>query len=368
MAESKRMQDAMKERKLQERLQAERQQMLERNLLKADEAAAKVDRAAQQRIQATQQQRALYAERMAKQEIRMEEQRQRQERKMADVRAAGEQKQAQIMQAQKQQAALQEARKQAILQHEAKKQQELDAKAERERQARAEQMRERQLQEAASRGRVERTMGDLQAQLSSLEGQTNARMSKVDDFVGHRETHVTEAQRLAVAGALERAQVANDMGKMRQNLSNTATLRLEMPRERREAVQNPELKALLSRLDPEGVGTLPLATMKKTLSKLLPPEEPGSRKATRINSSSMPSLSQSLEDLHTSRYERALAAFNDVDADGSGAISKRELYTVLKKAGLANGKQALEVFQGADADNDGSLSFEEFRTLAKAIC
>ena len=47
------------------------------------------------------------------------------------------------------------------------------------------------------------------------------------------------------------------------------------------------------------------------------------------------------------------------DVDGSGTISKRELYEVLKKAGLANGKQALEVFQGFDEDGDGSLEVDE---------
>ena len=160
------------------------------------------------------------------------------------------------------------------------------------------------------------------------------------------------------------------MAKMRQNLSSEgmASLRLEIPTERRE-VHNPELKALLQRLDPAGAGEVPLAQMKKTLTKLLPPtEEFGGQRPKRIGSQSMPSLSASLDALQLSRYERAVAAFKKIDADDSGTISKRELYEVLKTAGLSNGKQALEVFKGADADNDGQLNFEEFEKIAKAIC
>jgi Ca2+-binding EF-hand superfamily protein len=370
MAESKRMQDAMKEQKLRERLAAERQSQLEKNLLKADEAQAKVERAAQQRIAMTAQQRADYAVRMEAQQRRVEEQQAERERKMAEIKAHGEQKQAEIVRAIEQQKALQEARKQAIMQQEAKKNAELDAKAERERQLRAEAMRERQLQEAASRGRVERTMGELQSQLESLEGQLEARAAKVDDFCNNRHGHMELAQKLAVAGALERAMMSNSMAKMRQNLSSEgmASLRLEIPTERRE-VHNPELKALLQRLDPAGAGEVPLAQMKKTLTKLLPPtDEFGGQRPKRIGSQSMPSLSASLDALQLSRYERAVAAFKKIDADNSGTISKRELYEVLKTAGLSNGKQALEVFKGADADNDGQLNFEEFEKIAKAIC
>ena len=60
--------------------------------------------------------------------------------------------------------------------------------------------------------------------------------------------------------------------------------------------------------------------------------------------------------------------FQTADEDGSGSISKRELYTVLKKAGLANGKQALEVFSGFDEDDDGQLDFDEFCKIAKILC
>ena len=41
---------------------------------------------------------------------------------------------------------------------------------------------------------------------------------------------------------------------------------------------------------------------------------------------------------------------------------------MLKKAGLASGKQALEVFSGFDQDGDGKLDFEEFARIAKILC
>ena len=69
-----------------------------------------------------------------------------------------------------------------------------------------------------------------------------------------------------------------------------------------------------------------------------------------------------------SQFDQYVAAFQAVDTDGSGTISKRELYSVLQKAGLANGKQALEVFQGFDQDSDGQLDFEEFTKVAKILC
>ena len=62
-----------------------------------------------------------------------------------------------------------------------------------------------------------------------------------------------------------------------------------------------------------------------------------------------------------------VAAFEAVDTDGSGTISKRELYSVLRKAGLAGAKQSLEVFEGFDADSDGQLDLDEFTKIAKIL-
>ena len=72
--------------------------------------------------------------------------------------------------------------------------------------------------------------------------------------------------------------------------------------------------------------------------------------------------------VEASQYDQYVEAFKAVDTDGSGTISKRELYVVLKKAGLTDTAQALELFQGFDQDADGSLDFEEFSKIARILC
>lgn len=84
------------------------------------------------------------------------------------------------------------------------------------------------------------------------------------------------------------------------------------------------------------------------------------------------------------RHDRLVAAFRkptaanlrlsfaEIDADDSGTISKRELYEVLREAGLVKGhgsinKKAVDIFQRADADSDGQLGFAEFKKIAKAL-
>ena len=83
--------------------------------------------------------------------------------------------------------------------------------------------------------------------------------------------------------------------------------------------------------------------------------------------SKIPKELLTLEQRKMSQYDQYVAAFKAVDTDGSGTISKRELYAVLEKAGLTNGKQALEVFSGFDVDNDGQLDFDEFIKIAKIV-
>ena len=132
--------------------------------------------------------------------------------------------------------------------------------------------------------------------------------------------------------------------------------------------QNRELKALLDRVDPDGDGHISLASMRKTLTKLLPPPADHSRRPARMTSSSLPSL-LTLEQRQTlSQYDQYVAAFKAVDIDNSGTISKRELYTVLKTAGLTDSKQALELFDGFDRDSDGKLDLDEFMKIAKILC
>ena len=158
------------------------------------------------------------------------------------------------------------------------------------------------------------------------------------------------------------------MGRMRENLSQkaSATLYVEVPPDRRN-VQSRELKAVLDRVNPSGDGHILLKSMRKELTKLMPPPADVPRHAKRMTSASVPSL-LTLEQRQLSQYDQYVAAFNAVDLDGSGTISKRELYQVLKKAGVANGKQALEMFEGFDRDGGGSLDLEEFCRIASILC
>ena len=70
--------------------------------------------------------------------------------------------------------------------------------------------------------------------------------------------------------------------------------------------------------------------------------------------------------------ENLQMSFNEIDYDRSGKISKRELYGMLKEAGLVerrgtSNKRTLEVFQAVDADDEGQLDFEEFAKAARTI-
>jgi len=73
------------------------------------------------------------------------------------------------------------------------------------------------------------------------------------------------------------------------------------------------------------------------------------------------------KNIHVQRHEALKAKFREMDTDGSGKISKRELYNTLAKTDLSNGSHALQLFQEADANADGQLNFEEFERISKEV-
>ena len=70
-----------------------------------------------------------------------------------------------------------------------------------------------------------------------------------------------------------------------------------------------------------------------------------------------------------SMQERLVRAFLTADRDGTGSVSKRELYRAMRAAGVRDlaSDDALRLFQEADTDGDGQLSFEEFARVARKV-
>ena len=64
--------------------------------------------------------------------------------------------------------------------------------------------------------------------------------------------------------------------------------------------------------------------------------------------------------------QRLWTAFTSEDRDHSGALSKRELYKALGKAGVTGSHaQLLHIFQAADANHDGTVDWPEFLSLGE---
>ena len=65
------------------------------------------------------------------------------------------------------------------------------------------------------------------------------------------------------------------------------------------------------------------------------------------------------------RFEQRLRrAFESIDLDGSGSISKRDLYRALQAVGVdASTSEMLALYQSVGADGSGQLSWKEFKAL-----
>lgn len=293
---------------LRKRLANERSAVEERNVLKAEEAAAKVLRAAEQRAAETRAAQQRQAERLRAQQERLRMQKEEQEQRKANSRAAAEAKRREIERAQRHQQQRLDDRRRELLYQEAETQQRLDERAANEAAARQRQQQENMLQEAAARGRAERKFGALKKHLSDFEDQLEERFAKVEHFKQERNIDQAEGQRLAVCLAVERDKLANSMGKMRSS-NSSSTLVIELPGEviNRKNVQDRELKALFDRVDPQAQGQISLPSVKRTLTKMLPPlEQPGQRSKRLPASKSMPSLLKP-EQRSMSKYDRARA-------------------------------------------------------------
>ena len=98
---------------------------------------------------------------------------------------------------------------------------------------------EHEVQQAASRGRVERTLSDLQRKLDGYEAEQIERRARLDHFDSMRFTKKKEMQEIATRHCIERANLANSMDRMRSNMKNGSSAYAMPPAFRRGLQSNP---------------------------------------------------------------------------------------------------------------------------------
>jgi len=371
---------------LRARLAHEQQMNEERNRRKAAEATEKIMKASRLRQTQNAEAEAAYQVRMTAQTRRMDTLREVQEQKARDVREQARQKRDFIEQTQRQMRARESERRQAILTKEAKQDGAMRRQFNALHSHRMLRLHEHEVQAAASRGRVERTMSDLQSKLDGLEDDQLERKARLEHFDNMRFTKKKEQQEIATRHCIERANLANSMDRMRANMKN-GSCPYAMPAGFRRSLQTPELRQIVERADPSGTGVVTLEALRRVLSDIggeQAAEQGGFASASSggvggylkrikstLGSSSLPTLMPpgGGGERGPSQRDRLMEAFRAADGDGSGTISKRELYKILEAAKLGGSgtQDFLRLFKGFDVNNDGCLSFEEFNLLADAM-
>ena len=375
--EEKRKSDKAKNDALQARLDHERQLTAERNAKKAQDAAGKIAKAARLRTQQTSEARRLFNIRHTAQLQRMDTLRQVQEQKARDVKEQAKQKKEFIERTQAQMRAREAHKRQSTIDEETRKNDAMARRFDEVHRHRMSKQHEREVAQAASRGRVERTMSDLEAKLANHEAEQNERLRRLNHFDNLRQTRYEQQARLAVVGSIEKQHLGNQMDRMRQNMKNT-TSAFRIPAHFRSMLMTAELRAIVERADPAGTGVISQADMRRVLSELGSGETSPLASLKRIKSSrhaqslpaltSVPSAAAAPAAADGTAKERLFAAFRAADTDGSGELSKRELYKVLEDARLGGvSEDLLRLFEGFDVNHDGKLSFEEFARMAEGL-
>ena len=119
------------------------------------------------------------------------------------------------------------------------------------------------------------------------------------------------------------------------------------------------------RMDAKGEGQISLMSMRRVLTEEaqlhMPKPKRGSgmkQAASTPNLTPQPALSEE---------EKLLTAFKEADKDGSGNISKREMFGMLERLGIDRHSNCMKLFKGFDVDDDGVITFLEFKKIAAAL-
>lgn len=320
-AEEMRQQEAARQEKnvtkeaaLHARFEEERREIAARNAKKADDAAAKIDRAFNQRQQLSMEQRKVFHERHMAHEARMATIAEAEEQRKRELKRRAAEKRECIEKAQQQQQARMEERRQAILHKEAQKQAELDRKAVEIDVARYEKQQQRLLLHAASRGRVDHRMEELKAKMSHLNQTIEERYAKVEEFERQKELHLRSAQDIAVRMGLEKQSMHDSMRRMRQQATKARTAeRLDVPAHIRANIKNEQLRSLLDHMDAKGEGHISLRAMRDVLTQEPSFDQSKSKRKGHEHSASAPALTTAKPKL--TKSEQLIQAFKEADKD-----------------------------------------------------
>ncbi|KAL6652769.1 hypothetical protein ACP70R_011694 [Stipagrostis hirtigluma subsp. patula] len=129
------------------------------------------------------------------------------------------------------------------------------------------------------------------------------------------------------------------------------------------------LKEMFNNIDKDNSGTITLDELKNGLAK----------HATKLTDSEIQQLMEAVNGLihydelvsatvhmnKLNREEHLYTAFQYVDKDNSGLITKEELEQALKEQGLYDAEKIKEVISDADSDNDGRIDYSEFVAMMR---
>lgn len=131
-----------------------------------------------------------------------------------------------------------------------------------------------------------------------------------------------------------------------------------------------EIKEMFSKLDKDHDGTLDFEELKTILEKAECKDENDNLMEIKQTFDSLDTdksgkldytefLAAFLDDLYIKKEEYLMEAFQAMDKDGSGKISKEEIKAILGQEGI-KGKELEDMISKADTNFDGSIDYNEF--------